>query len=83
MQIASNAKLAKIIWKSLQFKQQNNLDHTEELFTSQGSTIHEQIVLHIFYQLLNELQVCKLKSLLKVLDDSDQCYTTHIQSSAT
>lgn len=82
MQIASDAKLAKIIWKSLQFKQQNNPDHTEELFTSLGSTIHKQIVLHIFYQLLNELQVCKLKSPRNLPDDSDQCYTANIQSSA-
>lgn len=74
MQIASDAKLAKIIWNSLQFNQQSNPDHTQELFTSQGSTIHKQIVLHIFHQLLNELQVCKLKSLLNVPDDSDQCY---------
>lgn len=83
MQIASDAKLAQIIWKSLQFKQQNNPDHTQELFTSQGSTRHKQIVLHISYQLLNELQVGKLKSLLDVLNDSDQCYTTHTQSNAT
>jgi len=34
MQIASDAKLAKIIWKCLQFKQQHNPDHTRELFTS-------------------------------------------------
>lgn len=57
MQIASDAKLAKIIWKSLQVKQQNNPDRTQEQFTSQGYTIHKQVLLHIFYQLLNELKV--------------------------
>lgn len=84
MQISSNAKLTKIISRSLQFKQQNNPGHTKDLFVFQGSTIHKQIVLHRFHQLLNQLQACTLKGLLNILDDSsDQPYTTHIKSNAT
>lgn len=84
MQISPYAKLTKIISRSLQFKQQNNPGHTQDLFVSQGSTNHKQIVLHLFHQLLNQLQACTLKGLLNIPDDSsDQSYTTHIQSNAT
>lgn len=76
MQIASDAKPAEIIWKSLQFKQQNSPNRTQEPFTFQGSTIHNQIMQLIFCEQLKELQVRKLKCLLNVPDDSDQCYTT-------
>lgn len=73
MQIAADAKLKRIISRSLQFKQQNNPGHTQDLFTSQGSTIHKQIVLHLFHQLLNQLQAFTLKGLLNIPDySSDQ-----------
>lgn len=84
MQICSDTKLTKTTSKSLQFKQQNNPGHTQDLFISQGSTIHKQIVLHLFHQFLNQLQACTLKGLLNIPDDSsDQSHTTHVQSNAT
>lgn len=84
MQISSDAKLTETISKSLRFKQQNNPGDTQDLFISQGSTIHKQVVLHLFQQLLNQLQACTLKGLLNIPDNSsDQSYTTHIQSNAT